>query len=203
MADILTEERKQTLDNMYYNKGITLGRDSLFQIVKRVRAMEAEEMDASPADPRLEAKYPSRRAIAEYLRNQELQQLYQGQRKPNVVRGIPPVRPGQSLSVDLIDFSKSNHGTGDMWYILTVLCNFSRFLMARPVFRKEPRFTAAKMREILTEARQVFGTAPRWVLCDAGTEFNADFITMLEQQPDGGIAKKRTLPGQPSSNGLV
>ncbi len=202
VSNILTDERKEYLNDLYYKKGYTLGRDALFEIVKRERDAFAERYRiVQPTDKRLR-KFPTKRAIGQFLANQELQQLYRGQRKPNDVRGLPLLRPGKNLAIDLIDFSKGDtKGSGDIWYIFTCIDIFSRYFFAEPCFRKEPRFTKAAFEKILTKARKVFDVKnPDWVLSDRGDEFKGVFKEYLEKE---GITRKLTLAGAPSSNGVV
>ena len=202
VSNILTPERTAYLNDLYYVKGYVLGRDSLFEIAKKERDNFAtQNRITDPTDKRLN-KFPTKRAIGEFLGNQELQQLYRGQRKPNDIKGLPLLRPGKHLAIDLIDFSKgTNKGRGDMWYIFTCIDIFSRYLFAEPIFRKEPQYTAMALEKILVKARKEFNVDnPDWILSDRGDEFKGVFKKYVEKE---GITRKLTLAGAPASNGVV
>ena len=78
VSNILTNERKEYLNDLYYKRGYVLGRDALFEITKKERDIFAERYRITePTDKRLN-KFPTKRAIGQFLANQELQQLYRG-----------------------------------------------------------------------------------------------------------------------------
>ena len=113
----------------YYVKGFLLGRNKLYNHMKN--------------------KYPgmfdSRDDVGEWLKHQEVSQLFQYQRKPRVVSSMIPQRPFHSLSLDLID--KSKKPSGPYKYILVIIENFNRYLFCYPLKSKKTKETSRALKE--------------------------------------------------------
>jgi len=60
--------------------------------------------------------------------------------------------------------------------------------------------TAKAMEDILESIKSKFGKVPTYVLSDDGPEFKSDYMKVLDKFK---IQKRRTLAGQPQSNGMV
>lgn len=186
---MLTDEQMALLEDLYYKEGFKVGRDKLYDelVLKHEKLFEK-----SPE------KFPSRRDVMKWLKDQEIHQRYRGAKKSSGISSFKPVKPLHSLSADLIDFV--NKPAKNYKYILVVVDNFSRFMWALPITSKKPVATAPAMKRILDEITKDFKTKPAFVQTDDGGEFKAEFAKLLEKR---GIKNVRTLGGQPWSNALV
>ena len=171
----------ERLNKVYYKEGYTLGRDTLYDIMKQ-----------KYKDP------PTKRGIMAWLKEQKLHQLYLQPKQVDSVQSFKPYKPLNSLSADLIDFT--NKPSQLFRYILVVVDNFSRFMFSRALTSKKASTTAKGMADILDEIRETYKKVPKYILSDDGSEFKGDYITLLEER---GIRKKRTLAGAPQSNGMA
>ena len=171
----------ERLNTVYYKEGYTLGRDTLYDIMKQ-----------KYKDP------PTKRGIMAWLKEQKLHQLYLQTKQVDSVQSFKPYKPLNSLSADLIDFT--NKPAQLFRYILVVVDNFSRFMFSRALTSKKASTTARGMAEILDEIKETHKKVPKYILSDDGSEFKGDYITLLEKR---GIRKKRTLAGAPQSNGMA
>lgn len=179
--DYITKAQLNMLDKIYYKEGYTLGRTSLFNVLK--------DKYKNP---------PSERQVGEWLREQKIDQLYKPTRKSGGVSVFKPTLPFNSLSADLIDFT--NKPARQYRYILVVIDNFSRFMYTQPMTSKTAKTTSKAMEKILDKIVEDHDKVPRYILGDDGSEFKGDYIELLKSR---GIEKRRTLGGQPQSNGLV
>ena len=191
------ERYEKLLKRIYYEDGKPFGRDGLF----------LEAKNQNPDD------YPPVKFVGDWLRKQELQQLYSNTRKGGSVDRFVASRPWQEMSVDLIDFT--NKPARNYRYILVAIDNFSRYMFAEPITSKKSKPTksnpqgedfapstavAKAMGKILDKIKSQFNAKPKVIMSDDGGEFKAEYVTLLNQR---NIKKKRTLGGQPQSNGLV
>jgi len=182
-----TPPNKKTLNEtrmkkLYYEDGFTLGRDTLYSVLK----------EKFPKDP------PSKKTVGTWLKNQKIQQLFRGARNSGGAGSFKPISPWHSLSADLIDFT--NKPARQWRYILVVIDNFSRFIHTRKMTGKTAEKTAKAMEDILESIKSKFGKVPTYVLSDDGPEFKSDYMKVLDKFK---IQKRRTLAGQPQSNGMV
>ena len=107
----------ERLNTVYYKEGYTLGRDTLYDIMKQ-----------KYKDP------PTKRGIMAWLKEQKLHQLYLQTKQVDSVQSFKPYKPLNSLSADLIDFT--NKPAQLFRYILVVVDNFSRFMFSRALTSK-------------------------------------------------------------------
>ena len=179
----LTKVEENILKKFYYKEGYTLGRDTLYEEIREKHP----------------TKHPSRREVMSWLKDQEIHQRYRGAKKSGGISSFKPIKPLNSLSADLIDFT--NKPARQFRYILVVIDNFSRYLWTRAITSKEPTKTAPAMRDILKEISKNFdGKKIAYIQTDDGGEFKADFLKLLK---DKNIKSVKTLAGQPQSNSLV
>jgi len=171
------------LSKLYYRDGFTLGRDALWTLLKETQ-------------PDAKRGYVDR-----WLKDQKVHQIYKTTRKSKGVVSFTPIRPIQSLSVDLIDFT-NKPASGNMRYILVLVDNFSRFMWAKGISDKTSEKTAKAMSVLLDKIKKEYGSSypPSYILSDDGSEFKKDYIQLLKKE---NIRKVRTLGGAPQSNGLV
>ena len=125
------EMNEKRMKKLYYEDGFTLGRDTLYSVLK----------EKFPNDP------PSKKQVGTWLRNQKIQQLFRGARRSGGAGSFTPVRPWHSLSADLIDFT--NKPAKQYRYILVVVDNFSRFMHTRKLTGKTAVKTAKAMGDII------------------------------------------------------
>eukprot|EP01046_Picozoa_sp_COSAG06_P009457 COSAG06_NODE_495_length_15047_cov_11.349478_1_plen_465_part_00 len=178
----LTPTQEKMISSLYYKQGYTLGRTNLFEVLQAKHKTEA----------------PSERQVGRWLKDQKLNQLFQPTRRSGAVQSFKPTKPFYGMSADLIDFT--NKQAMQYRYILVVIDNFSRFMFTEAMTSKEASKTAKAMEKILDKVKTQFKAIPKYVLGDDGSEFKGDYITLLKSR---GIEKRRTLGGQPQSNGLV
>ena len=138
----LNPAQLQQCSHEYYTRGFLLGRDRFYDHMKR----EYPGQNITILGP---SPYDSRDDIAEFLKHQLVNQLFQFQRKSRIVSSHIPFRPFFSLSLDLID--KSNNPSAGYHYILVIIDNFSRHLWAYPLKRKTSLETASRLEEFLTD----------------------------------------------------
>ncbi len=185
------------LKDIYYKQGKPYGRNALFNEAKKQFGKKA----------------PTEDFVTEWLKNQEIQQLYSATRKGGSVDRFIATRPWQEVSADLIDFT--NRPARQYRYILVLIDNFSRYMYALPITSKKSKPTktnpkseefapssavAKAMEKVLDSIKTDFNAKPRVVMVDDGSEFKAEVIKLLDKR---SIRKRRTLGGAPESNGLV
>jgi transposase InsO family protein len=178
----------------YYTRGYMSGRDRFYDHMKReYPAPNITILGPSP--------YDSRDDIAEFLKHQLVNQLFQFQRKSRIVSSHIPFRPFFSLSLDLID--KSNNPSAGYHYILVIIDNFSRYLWAYPLKRKTSLETASRLEEFLTDIDTNWYLGPhpiKFINQDNGSEFKDEFETILRNR---NIRISKTIPYLPQSNGII
>ena len=84
----LNQRQLQAVSDEYYVKGYMLGRTNLYAHMKRTHS---------------ELNFDSRNAIEGWLKYQEVNQLFEYQKKPIVVSSMVQRQPFHSISLDLID----------------------------------------------------------------------------------------------------
>ena len=181
----ISERDRKILEEAYYKDGCTFGRDGLYHYVK-----EKTKND--------KLKPPSFSVVAKWLKNQALQQEFQQARKGGTTDFFHPTAPFESISIDLIDFNFKP--AKNFKYILVVVDNFSRKMYTQQITSKETAKTAPAMEKILDQIKRDTNKTPKYLICDDGSEWKREFITLLNSK---GIDKRRTLGGQPQANGLV
>jgi transposase InsO family protein len=186
---MLTDDQEALLEDLYYKDGFKVGRDKLYDelVTKHEKLFEK-----SPE------KFPSRRDVMVWLKDQEIHQRFRGAKKSSGISSFRPIKPLHSLSADLIDFT--NKPAKNYRYILVVVDNFSRYMWALPITSKKPEATAPAMKRVLDDIMKEFKKKPAYIQTDDGSEFKADFTKLLESR---GIKNQRTLAAQPWSNALV
>ena len=177
-------EADKILQKVYYTEGNFIGRDALLYLLKK----------------RMPSNHPSSRQIQAWLKKQELQQLYQGTRSGGGTDRFRPMKPWQNISMDLIDYSQ-NAAPNAKKYVLVVIDNFSRFMIARPMLDKTSKTTERHLRDILRQIQKDYPTAKiTRIITDDGGEFKGEVIDLLEEKK---IGIQRALGGNPQQNGLV
>lgn len=104
----LTNEQEQFLKDIYYNKKLLFGRDKIYRYI-------------SKNNPEMKI---TRRQIANWLAEQEVQQLYRN--KPTVKASRPLITQRRTLQIDLIDLNNISSSNNRYSYILNCIDIFSR-----------------------------------------------------------------------------
>ena len=81
---MLTDEQMALLEDLYYKEGFKVGRDKLYDelVLKHEKLFEK-----SPE------KFPSRRDVMKWLKDQEIHQRYRGGKKSSGISSFKPVNP--------------------------------------------------------------------------------------------------------------
>lgn len=180
MTKPLTGRQKQLLNQVYHKDRVLFGRDKLYMYVRTY--------------------YPqysiSRRQIMEYLKNQNVHQLYKQSKKTKDIQ--PTILKHQLLQVgaDLIDMQ--NYEYRGYNYILTAVDLFSKYAWAIPLKGKTAKSVTAGMRKMLKSMNKLI---PKSIRSDNGSEFiSASFKDLMRQfQIRQVFSNVRT----PQSNGGV
>ena len=157
---MITADQEKLLEELYYKSGFKVGRDKLYdELVDRHQKLFEKNPD----------KFPSRRDVMKWMKNQEIYQRFRGAKKSSGISSFKPIKPLHSLSADLIDFT--NQPAKNFRYILVVVDNFSRYVWVRPLTAKEPQKTGPAMKSILDEIKKDFDKKPAYIQTDDGSEF--------------------------------
>ena len=141
----------------------------------------------------------SRRAIMDWLRNQEVWQLRQPAFAASIRQPIVSTRPFQRTQADLVDMRawnpRLNNNTN---YLLTAVDTFTKQAWAVPLANKEGATVAVALDEkILAQADQ----APTVLQTDRGSEFlSGEFQAVLRTH---GIKHVLSRPHTPQSQGQI
>jgi len=184
-APPLTTQQEALIKRVYYDQKLLIGRDGLWHY------MAGKYKNA-----------PSQKQVGDWLRKQELAQIYQLPRKSGTVNSFIPSSKGpwHATSMDLVDFVGKPAGIRLYKYILVYIDNFSRYMICRPITNKSPDKVGPALQSIIEEVQKTFGKTPSYVLCDDGSEWLAKTLEVLKQF---GIDKRKTLGGTPQGNGMA
>jgi transposase InsO family protein len=178
MTPPLNSKQETLLHHLYFDQGIRLGRDKLYQA----------SIAASPTE------HPSPRQVQAWLFQQEEYQLDLPTRQTKSIRPFFAAHPYESLQVDLIDFT--NKPSRQYRYILVAIDVFSRYVWAFPLTGKNVAATTRALEKLLEECEK----KPRLISHDHGSEFQGSFEALLRQR---GIKSINGIPSRPESNGVV
>lgn len=184
-SNTISDRMDQVMKEIYYEDGIVIGRDALHQLVNE--RLEPEGI------------YVPRQTVRDWLRQQEVYQLYYQQRGNSKVGHFPLTLPFTNISVDLID--KAQKG-GVVRFLLVCVDNFSRYVYVQKLANKQSSLVAEKMKVILDKIDDEFGRKDAIRICfhDQGSEFRNEFQKLMD---DNNIRVQRSVAQVPSSNGLV
>jgi len=179
MSNQLLPEDKALLKKIYYEDGVIVGRDRLFQYVR-----------SNYADRKI-----TRRAIADWIKAQEITQLHAKHEAPKNIKSTVAKAPHSQLGIDLIDMQLFE-GPGGYKYILTASDLFSRKLYAQALKNEEDATVLAGFKRIYSQIPDV-----KSIRSDRGSEFIADiFKDYLKQK---GIKQILSSAHAPQSNGAI
>ena len=177
MAPPLTLKQLEILNKEFYENLNFFGRDKLFNLLRDKYGEEAG----------------SRRQIADWLKQQEINQLYHPSKgKPREIKSSMTT-PGKILAMDLVDLQKFQ--VRGYKYLLNAIDMSSRFLYSVALKSKTDA-------EVLNGFKKIFNKSKiRAVRSDNGSEFiNKKFKEYLEKNDIKQILGE---PSKPQSNGLI
>jgi hypothetical protein len=177
MAPPISQEIKDELYDLYYTKQNYFGRDKLYELSL------INNIDVS------------RRQIADWLSNQEVNQLFRRHEKASKI--IPTVLKKQNsqIGIDLIDFQ--NHEYNGFKWILTAIDLFSKKSYAFPIKSKESNETTQCIEKMIKQ----IGTQISVLRSDNGPEFkNEKFQNVLKKNQIKHVFSSAYTP---QSNGQI
>ena len=176
----LTQKQEAILNQVYYDEKFYFGRERLYAYLKQ--------------------QYPklaiSSRAVGDWLKRQNLNQLFQPTRITRDIKRTVLSQPHNTVGVDLMDMGSKQADGGYKW-ILSGMDLFSKKGYAIPLRNKEGRTVAKGLQQMLAQMRQ----PPRHIRSDNGSEFiDKQFQQVLQHHH---ITHIRSKAGTPQSNGQV
>ena len=177
MAPPLNKIQLKILNTEFYENKNLFGRDKLFTLLKQKYEKEA----------------PSRRQIAEWLKLQEINQLYTPSKgKPKDIKSSMTT-PHKILAIDLVDLQKFQ--VKGFKYLLNGIDMSSRFIYSQALKNK----TEA---EVLQAFKKIYKKAQiKAIRSDNGSEFiNKKFKDFLTEKK---IKQIFSEAGKPQSNGMI
>ena len=177
MTPPLNKIQLKILNTEFYENKNLFGRDKLFTLLKQKYEKEA----------------PSRRQIAEWLKLQEINQLYTPSKgKPKDIKSSMTT-PHKILAIDLVDLQKFQ--VKGFKYLLNGIDMSSRFIYSQALKNK----TEA---EVLQAFKKIYKKAQiKAIRSDNGSEFiNKKFKDFLTEKK---IKQIFSEAGKPQSNGMI
>ena len=178
MSPPLTTNHLKILNKEFYENHNYFGRDRLFNLLRDKYGDEIA---------------PSRRQIAEFLKNQEINQLYHPSKgKPKEIKSSMTT-PGKILGMDLLDLQKFQ--VRGYKYLLNAIDMSSRFLYSVALKNKTDV-------EVLNGFKKIYNKSKiKAVRSDNGSEFiNDKFTDYLKKN---GIKQILGEASKPQSNGMI
>jgi transposase InsO family protein len=167
----LTQAQEEFLKNLYYEQGYTRGRDALWNYIR----------DNHP-DQKI-----SRRAIADWLSNQQTHQLFAA--KKNKKSSKPIITTRKTLQIDLVDMITYKGSNNNYSYILNCIDIESRFVFSYKLLNKSVEEVSQKILPLLQKYDY------KVLSSDRGNEFNINL-------PDG-ITHLKGKAYNPTSQSVV
>jgi len=178
MAPSLTLNHLQQLNKEFYKNLNFFGRDKLYNLIR---------------DKYGEDKSPSRRQVADWLKQQEINQIYTPSKgKPKDIKSSMTT-PNKILAMDLVNMEKFE--VRGFKYLLNCIDMSSRFIYSVALKNKEEN-------EVLRGFNKIYNKSKiKAVRSDNGSEFiNKKFKDFLEKNDIKQILGEA---GKPQSNGMI
>lgn len=175
MTKPLTKEQEDYLNHLYYQQYFMFGRDRIYQRAKEDNIKI------------------SLRQIMNWLKNQEVHQLFTKTYKTKNIKSTIMKEPNKQIAIDLIDMTKYEYD--NYKYIFTAIDLFSKKVYATALYTKDKAYLGLidlidKMDDHISSIRS-----------DNGTEFtNEKFTDILEEN---NIKQVLSRPHAPQSNGNI
>jgi len=177
MSPPLTKEQLDILNKEFYGNHNYFGRDKLFNILRTKYGDES----------------PSRRQVSDFLKNQEINQLYSPSKgKPKSFKSSMTT-PNKILAMDLVDMQKFQ--VKGYKYLFNAIDMSTRFIYSVALKSKSDA-------EVLNGFKKIYNQSkPKALRSDNGSEFiNKKFKDYLEKN---GIKQILSEAGKPQSNGMI
>ena len=177
MSPPLTTNHLKILNKEFYENLNFFGRDKLFNILRNKYG------DGSP----------SRRQVADFLKNQEVNQLYAPSKGTAKTFKSSMTTPNKILAMDLVNMEKFQ--VRGYKYLFNAIDMSTRFNYSVALKNKTDA-------EVLNGFKKIYNVAkPKAIRSDNGSEFiNKKFTDYLEKN---GIKQILAEAGKPQSNGLI
>ena len=175
MSPPIDKQTEKELEKLFYEDKYMFGRDKLYKIAinKGINI--------------------SRRQVYDWLKKQEIHQLYFPAEKSKELQSTVLNKPHDQIGIDLIDMQ--NYEFNNYKYILTGIDLFSKKGYVVALKDKSQREVNKGIREIIKESN------PRSIRSDNGSEFiSQSFKDILK---NNNIKQVLSSPGLPQSNGQV
>ena len=179
MPPPLTDKQEMLLKKLYFEDKYFVGRDKLFQFLRQ-----------NHPDEKI-----SRRQVMEWLKKQEIAQLFAPKYKTKEIQRTVLSAPYKQVGIDLKDMSTREY-KGWKW-ILTGQDLFSKKAYAVPMKDKTAPTVLSAFKKMLKQMER----KPSSIRHDNGSEFiDQKFKSFLKQQ---GIKQVFSKPHTPQSNGQI
>ena len=177
MSPPLTTNHLKILNKEFYENLNFFGRDKLFNILRNKYG------DGSP----------SRRQVADFLKNQEVNQLYSPSKGTAKTFKSSMTTPNKILAMDLVNMEKFQ--VRGYKYLFNAIDMSTRFNYSVALKNKTDA-------EVLNGFKKIYNVAkPKAIRSDNGSEFiNKKFTDYLEKN---GIKQILAEAGKPQSNGMI
>ena len=177
MSPPLTINHLKILNKEFYENLNFFGRDKLFNLLRNKYGDEA----------------PSRRQVADFLKNQEINQLYSPSKgKPKTFKSSMTT-PNKILAIDLVNMEKFQ--VRGYKYLFNAVDMSSRFIYSVAMKNKEKDEALKSFKKIYNKSKT------KALRSDNGSEFtNKAFKDYLEKN---GIKQILAEAGKPQSNGMI
>ena len=178
MAPPPTLQHLSILNKEFYENLNFFGRDKLFNLLR---------------DKYGEDKSPSRRQIADWLKQQEINQIYTPSKGKGKTIKSSMTTPNKILGMDLVNMEKFQ--VKGYKYLLNAIDMSSRFLYSVALKNKTDK-------EVLDGFKKIYNKSKiKAIRSDNGSEFiNKKFVDYLEKN---GIKQILGEAGKPQSNGMI
>ena len=177
MSPPLTINHLKILNKEFYENLNFFGRDKLFNLLRNKYGDES----------------PSRRQVADFLKNQEVNQLYAPSKGTAKTFKSSMTTPNKILAMDLVNMEKFQ--VRGYKYLFNAIDMSTRFNYSVALKNKTDA-------EVLNGFKKIYNVAkPKAIRSDNGSEFiNKKFTDYLEKN---GIKQILAEAGKPQSNGLI
>ena len=177
MPPPLNKKQLEVLNKEFYDNKMLFGRDKLYAFLKEKYGDDA----------------PSRRQIAEWLKAQEINQIYHPSKGKATDIKSSITTPGTILAIDLVDMQKFQ--VRGFKYLLNGIDMSSRFIYSQALKNKTDA-------EVLQAFKKIYNQSKiKAIRSDNGSEFiNKKFVEFLNEK---GIKQILSEAGKPQSNGMI
>ena len=179
-APPLSKPQEAVLHDLYYNKKLLWGRDKIYRYLQ---------------DNGFEKHRISRRQVNDWLKKQNIHQLYEQTKKTKDIQPTIMKEPYKQLACDLIDMQDYEHNGYN--YILSVIDLFTKKGWCEPTKGKSDKLVRDAMKKVIDSIDHHISS----LRSDNGSEFTSEIFKKLLN--DHEIKQVLSSAGTPQSNGAV